>query len=421
MLLIKNAKIIHPGSKLNGKKRDLLIKEGRIDSIKAKITAPQAKVVNASGAFISIGWLDHGVQTSDPGFEHREDLASIAKSAAAGGFTGLACQPNTSPTIHSKSEVLYLKNNTRESIVDFYALGAISQNCEGVDITEMYDMNQAGAIAFSDGKKALQNGGLMMRALQYVKAFNGIVINHPHDYGIIKDGQMHEGKVSTSLGMKGFPAIAEELMLQRDIYLLEYTESRLHAANVSTANAVRQLKEAKAKGLDITCSTPIFNLIFEDNEVLNFDTNFKVLPPLREKKDIKALHSGLKNGTIDLISSNHIPLEQEAKDLEFPYAKFGAIGLETLYPLYNTHLSKIISTEDFVQKVAFNSRTAFDLSIPEIAEGALANLTIFHPKSEWTYTKKDIQSKSKNSPLIGHSFQGKVIGVINKGKHYFNH
>ena len=198
MLLIKNAKIIHPGSKLNGKKRDLLIKGGMIESIKTKISAPKAKVLDASGAFVSIGWVDHGVQTSDPGFEHREDLISIANAAAAGGFTGLACQPNTSPTIHSKSEVLYLKNNTRESIVDFYALGAISHNCEGQDITEMYDMNHAGAIAYTDGKKPLQNGGLMMRALQYVKAFNGIVINHPHDYGVIKDGQMHEGIVSTS-------------------------------------------------------------------------------------------------------------------------------------------------------------------------------------------------------------------------------
>jgi len=257
----------------------------------------------------------------------------------------------------------------------------------------------------------------MMRALQYVKAFDGIIINHPHDYAIIKDGQMHEGMVSTSLGMKGFPAIAEELMLQRDIYLTSYTESRLHVSNISTSNAVRQLKEAKSNGLRISCSVPIMNLIFDDNEVATFNTNFKVLPPLREKTDIKALRTGLKNGTIDLINSNHTPLELEAKDLEFPYAKFGAIGLETLYPLYNTYLSKVLSPEGFVQKVAFNSRTVFDLPIPEIAEGATANLTIFHPKTKWTFTKKDVHSKSHNTPFIGHSFEGKVLGVVNGGKY----
>ncbi|MEM8906536.1 MAG: dihydroorotase, partial [Bacteroidota bacterium] len=264
MLLIKNATIVHPDSKLNGKKRDLLIAEGKIVHIKTKIEAPNAEILEAKGVCVSVGWLDLGVQVGDPGFEHRETLASASAAAAAGGFTAIACQPNAHPVVHSKSEVLYLRRHAAQELVDFYPIGAISQNCEGIDITEMYDMSEAGAIAFSDGQKPVQHAGLLMRALQYVKAFDGLIINHPHDKSLAPAGQMHEGTVSTSLGMRGFPTIAEELMLQRDLYLLEYTDSRLHAANISTAGAVAQLRKAKARGLALSSSVAVMNLIADD-------------------------------------------------------------------------------------------------------------------------------------------------------------
>ena len=339
MLLIKNATILAPETTYHGKKRDLLIKKGQIVSIRAKIEEPRIKTLEAKGTYVSPGWMDLGVHVGDPGYEYREDLQSVTRAAAAGGFTAIAAQPNTHPAIHSKSEVLYLKKSMEDAIVDLYPLGAISQNCEGKDITEIYDMQQAGAIAFTDGKKAVQNGGLMMRALQYVKAIDGIIINPVYDESIAGKGQIHEGEMSTALGMKGIPALAEELMLQRDIYLLDYTESRLHVANVSTAGAVALIAEAKRKGMRITASVPAMNLAMSHEVLADFNTNYKVLPPLREATDIEALVKGLKSGTIDFIVSNHLPLEGEAKNLEFPYAQFGAIGLETLFPLLNTYLA----------------------------------------------------------------------------------
>ena len=240
--------------------------------------------------------MDVGTQVGDPGFEHREDLRTASKAAAAGGFTAIVPHPNTMPTIHSKSEVNYLKNKTEGDLVDFFPIGAISRDCEGKDITEMYDMHESGAVAFSDGQKTLQNSGLMMRALQYVKAFDGLVMNHPSDKALSQEGQMHEGKVSTSLGMKGIPSIAEELMVQRDLYLAEYTESRLHLFNISSERSVELLKNAKAKGIDVTASVPVLNLIYDETAIAEFDVNYKVLPPLREKSDIKALKRGIKNG-----------------------------------------------------------------------------------------------------------------------------
>ena len=416
MLLIKNVTILDTRSKHDGKKRDILIRNGKIESIKSKIDSPKAKVLNGLGAMVSIGWLDVGVQTGDPGFEHREDLRTVSAAAAAGGYTGIACWPNTSPSIHSKSEVLYLKNTAKNNLVDLFPIGAVSQNCKGVDITEMYDMHHAGAVAFSDGKKAIQNSGLMMRALQYVKAFDGTVMNHPHNADIAGNGQMHEGINSTSLGMKGIPRLAEELMVQRDIYLAEYTDSKLHLSNISSDTSETLIAAAKRKKIKVTSSVSILNLIFSDDKLTDFDTQFKVVPPLREARDIKALQLGLKNGTIDIITSNHRPVEEEGKNLEFFNADFGALGLQTTYSLYNTHLSKVIDAESFVEKVAIQPRKLLNIDLPLIEEGAVANLTIFDPNYEWSFSKKDILSKSKNSPAIGMELKGKVIGIVNNGK-----
>lgn len=420
MLLIKNAVIQSPGAPLDGKKRDVLIKKGIIESIRAKIEEPRIKTFDAKGAFISPGWMDIGVQVADPGYEHREDLESINRAAAAGGFTAIASQPNTQPTIQSKSEIHYLKSRMDDALVDIYPFGAVSENCQGKDITEIYDMHQAGAIAFTDGKRAIQNGGLMMRALQYVKAIDGIIVNPVFDESIGGSGQIHEGQMSTSLGMKGIPSLAEELMLQRDIYLLEYTASRLHVANISCAGSVELIGQAKKRGARISASVPAMNLVFTDEKLASFDTNFKVLPPLREATDVKALIKGIKSGVIDFISSNHIPWEGEHKNLEFPYAKFGAIGLETLFPLVHTFLRKQLTVTQLVTLLAINPRKVFDLEVPEIKEGANANLTIFNTNDVWKFSQADIYSKSSNTPFIGHEFVGRVLGVVNNGKVFLN-
>ena len=415
MLLLKQVKIIDPASRHHGKIRDVLVRKGHIEDIQSKISKPKAREIHLKGTCLSPGWIDVGVQVGDPGFEHREDLQTVAAAAAAGGYTGIVCQPNTSPVIHSKSEVSYLKNRTTDGIIDFYPIGAVSKNCAGEDLTEMNDMHHAGAVAFSDGKRPIQSSGLMKRALLYVKSFDGVVFNQPQDESLAAKGQMHEGIMSTMLGMKGIPVLAEEMMAQRDIRLAAYTNSQLHLSNISSSDVVNLIKNARQEGVKVTASVAAMNLTLEDEALVGFDTQYKVMPPLRSKKDIRALLKGLKNGTIDFISSNHIPLDEESKKVEFPYAGFGTIGLETTYALLNTYLGNQCSQEELVRWLSLNARSILGLPIPTIEEGAATNFTLFNPTEKWTYTADNVHSKSRNSPFIGTTFTGRVIGVGNKG------
>ena len=411
-LLIKNAILVDPASKLNGEKINLLIKKGHIEKIGKRLTADRAKVLDAEGAYLSVGWLDIGTSVGDPGFEHREDFKTIEKAALAGGYTAIACLPNTSPTIHSKSEVLYVKNRSEASAVDFLPIGAVSENCAGKDITEMYDMRAAGAVAFSDGKNPVQDSGLMMRALQYVQPFNGVILNQPLDKNIARNGQLHEGMVSTSIGLRGIPGMAEELIVQRDIYLSEYTASNLHLLNISTAESVRLVRQAKKKGVKVTASVAAMNLSHTDEFLSNFDSNFKVLPPLRSEKDRKALINGLKDGTIDCITTNHTPLDVEEKSLEFLYAKFGAIGLQTAFSLVCQAVGKTLSPLFVWEKLVSGPRQILGLKVPSVEVGEKANLTIFDPNKAWALEQTSVFSKSKNSPFIGKKLKGKVIATV---------
>ncbi|MEM7101963.1 MAG: dihydroorotase [Bacteroidota bacterium] len=419
-LLIKNARIITASGSRRRGQFDILIEKGKIASIGKAIKANVRKTIDLKGAFLSPGWFDVGAFTGDPGYEHKEDLTSVSKAAAAGGFTGVACLPNTNPVIHSKSEVLYVINKTNDQLVEFLPIGAVSQNCEGKEITEMYDMYAAGAVAFSDGFNAIQNSGLMMRSLLYVKPFDGVIINQAHDDHIAKGGQLNEGKVSTMLGLKGIPGIAEDLMVQRDLYLAEYTDSRLHLANLSCARSVALVKAAKSKGIRVTASVNPMNISFEDGALVSFDANLKVMPPIRSEKDRKALVKGLEDGTIDMISSNHIPQDSENKHLEFSYAGFGVIGLETTYAAMNTALKGKPGPEFFVEKLAIQPRNLLGIPVPKIEEGEPANLSFFDPKATWIFSKADISSKSSNSPFIGQKFSGKVIGVYNRSRLFLN-
>ena len=411
MLLIKNATIVDAESPLNGKKRDLLIEKGKIKKIGTRLSVEKAKVISATDLHISLGWFDVGVQSGEPGYEHQEDIATLTNAAAAGGYTGLACFPNTLPVVQAKAGILFLKNHS--TLVDLYPIGVVSQDCKGKDIAELYDMENAGAIAFSDGKYAIQSSGLMKRSLEYVKGIDSLIINHPHDEELAESGQMHEGSVSTSLGMKGLSAMAEEMMLKRDLDLLAYTDSRLHVHNISSAGAVALVKEAKKKGMNVTASVAAINLVYDHHALESFNTNFKVKPPLRTQADVKALIKGVKEGTIDGITTNHVPLEEEAKKLEFLYASFGMIGLETTFALLHTFLAKQLSLDLIIERFTYHSRRIVRLPVPKLEEGAMANLTLFAPNLAWTVTKKDIFSKSKNTPFIGQEMKGKVLGVIN--------
>jgi dihydroorotase len=372
------------------------------------------RVWEMPNACVSPGWMDIGAQGCDPGFEHREDLHSLAAAAAAGGFTAVACLPNTKPALHSKSEILYVKNKTAAGPVDVYPIGAVSVNCEGKDLAELYDMHAAGAVAFSDGAAPVQDAGLLLRALQYARAFNGLIINDPRHKTLSASGQMHEGLVSTSLGLKGIPALAESITVQRDLSLLEYAEGRLHLHLVSTAKSVALIRAAKKASLSVSCSVAAANLCFTDEQLGGFDSNWKVMPPLRSRTDIEALQEGLIDGTIDFICSNHTPWDEEAKNLEFPYASFGMTGLETAFAMCRTHTP--LTTELLIEKFSAGPRAVLQMPVPEIKTGSPASLTLFDPDASWIFTDNNLRSRSRNTPFLDQPLKGRVLGIVNKNR-----
>lgn len=415
-ILLKNVRIC-TDTEVSGP-RDILIRDGNIEIIRENIEPESGCEVRSFDrpAYVSPGWLDVGVHTGDPGYEHREDLQSAARAAAAGGFTAVASFPNTNPAVDSKSAIVYIQNKTAGSPVTFHPVGAVSVHAEGKDIAELYDMHAAGAVAFSDGRQPVQDAGLLLRALQYAQAFNGLIIHQPYHKTIAAGGQMHEGKLSTMLGMKGIPALSEEVTVQRDLSLLEYAGGRLHLHLLSTRKGVAMVRAAKAAGLPVTASVAVANLCFTDEQLREFDTNWKTLPPLRDDTHRQALLEGVADGTIDFICSNHTPWDTEAKNLEFPFAEFGMIGLETAFALCRTWLDKELPLTALVQKWAINPRRVLGLPVPAIKAGAPAELTIFDPDAVWTLTEADIRSKSQNTPFLGQELRGKMLGIVHNGQ-----
>ncbi|MCW3083894.1 MAG: dihydroorotase [Bacteroidetes bacterium] len=413
-ILIKQAHIIDPNSPHHGKTMDVLIENGTITSIKSKITADKnVKTIEAANLHLSNGWLDLQANFCDPGFEHKEDLQSGMKAAAAGGFTGVAVVSGTNPPVHSKAQIQYIKNNTDGAIVDVYPVGTTTQNREGKELSEMYDMQQAGAVAFSDDKNAIANAGILMRALLYSKNFDGLVMTHCDDKSISQDGKMNEGEISTRLGLKGIPALAEELMIARNISLAEYTDAPIHISNISTQRSVELIRQAKAKGLKVTSSVTAYNIALHDGLLTGFDSNYKLSPPLRTKTDLEAIRKGIADGTIDAITSDHRPQDIESKEVEFDHASNGMIGLQTAFGLINSNKGKV-KLETIIETLTSNPRNILKLKQPLIREGEPANITLFDPEQEYTLEKKHILSKSANTPFTGTTFKGKVIGIINK-------
>ena len=321
--------------------------------------------------------------------------------------------PNTQPPVHSKAEIEYLMNRAKNNLVDVYPLGALSYKREGRDLAEMYDMYQSGAKAFTDGNRPVQDAGLMERALLYTKGFNALVLSYPEDTAIAGKAKVHEGEVSTLLGMKGIPSLAEELMVARDLYLAEYTESRIHFSTISTERSVDLIREAKKKGLQVTCDVAVHHLLLTDEALMGFDSQYKVKPPLRTQKDVKALLRGLKDGTIDAIVSQHTPHEVEFKNVEFEVAEYGMISLQTAFAIA---LKAGLTAEMIVQKMALNPRKILNVEVPVIAEGQKANLVVFDTDTEWTYDKFNNRSKSYNSPFIGQKLTGSILLTYNNNK-----
>jgi dihydroorotase len=411
-LLVQSAKIIDPASPHHGKTQDILIENGKITEIKKSIPAGGIKkVVSANDLHASPGWFDMQANFCDPGYEHRESITSGIKAAIKGGFTGVAVMPSTNPTIYSKSQVEYIIGKSTGQIVDIYPVGAISHKLEGNDLAEMYDMKISGAVAFSDDIHPVMNAGLMHRALLYAKSFNGLIMSRCNDKSLSTGTDVNEGKSSVSIGIKGEPRIAEEIMLIRDLFLAQHTDARIHINSISVAGSISLIKSARKQGVIVTVSVNGYNLCLDDSEVLGFDSNYKVSPPLRGKEDIKALKKALAEGVIDVICSDHRPEDEESKKVEFDLATPGMIGIQTLYPIINMHSE--LSTEQIIEKISINPRKILGLKVPTIKEGEDANLTFFAPNEEWVFEEKNIASISKNTPFIGKKMRGKVIGVTN--------
>ncbi len=416
-LLLQQPTIIDPNSSHHKKERDLLIEEGQITKITEHISPDNyEQVYSLEGQYVSPGWLDTYAFLGDPGYEYKEDLQSSCSAAAHGGFTGVVCLPTTSPPLHSKSEIEYILNKSGPYPVDVWPLGSITRKGEGDSLTEMYDMNEAGAIAFSEGNYPIASTEIMLQALQYVKPFEGLIYNIPQDPTLAKNSVMHEGPVSTRLGLPGLPNIAEKVMIQRDLELLRYTHSRLHYPNISTAAGVKLIKSAKAEGLSITAGVSPYQLIFQDEALTTFDTRYKVFPPLRTKKDIEALKEGIAEGIIDVFCTNHQPHEAEVKEVEFNEAAFGMIHLETAFSAAYTYLQDYLSIEKLIEKWAVRPYELLGMPPPSLTSHSPANLTIFNPDKRWTVQAEDLHSKSSNSPFLGTTLQGKVTGIINENK-----
>ena len=416
-LLIQSVAILDPQSNYHGEVADVLIIDGKISEISKKVTVSDNHVtkIAAKGQYLSAGFFDLNVNFGEPGLETKEDINSGCNAAAAGGFTGLALMPNTQPPIHSKAEVSYLVNKAKNNLVDVYPLGCISHNRDGKELAEMFDMQQSGAIAFTDGNRPVSDSGLMSRALLYSKAFDGLIFSYAEDQNIASKGKMNEGVMSTFLGMKGNPSLAEELMISRDLYLAEYNDTRIHFSTISTSKSVELIRNAKKKGLKITCDVAAYHLTLTEDELAGFDSQYKVKPPLRTKTDLKALIAGLKDGTIDAIVSQHTPHEIEFKNVEFEIASYGMIGLQTALPLA---LQAGLPPELIVEKMAFAPRNILGLPIPKLEVGNSANFIVFNPTQEWILNENSNLSKSSNSPFMGESLKGKVNLVCNNGQYF---
>ena len=416
--LIKDCKIVDKRSKLNGKRVDILVEKGKIADLGKNLKDDKAKIIKGKNLHASIGWMDIGTHLGEPGYEHRETFESLSEAALAGGFTDLVTMPKSIPAIQSKAQIKNLILTGQSIGVDIHPLGALSNDLEGENITEFVDMHHSGALGFTDGLKPVVKGGLLLRALQYVKSFDGVILHHPNDESISNGDLIHEGIISTSMGMKGSPSLAEELTVYRDVQLNTYAESKLCLHLISAADSVSIIKNQKKKDQNLSAGVSYLSLIKTHEDLTDFDSNLKVKPILRSNNDKKALQKGLTNGTLDYISSNHVPLEIEKKHLEYPYASHGAIGLETAFAALNTYLTKAINLETIIEKITTGPRSIFNIEAPAIDVGAVAKLTVFDPTSEWVYNAESIKSTSRNSPFIGETFTGRVIATINGSNIY---
>ena len=407
--LLKNATIIDATSPYHKQKKDILISDGKLEKIANSIPEKDNyTVLELENLHVSCGWFDTSVSLGEPGYEERETIKNGLQVAAKSGFTSIAINANTFPVIDSKSDVEYLIHKASNTATNLYPIAALTKGSNGLEMAELYDMQQSGAIAFGDYNKPIENDNLMKIALLYAQNFNGLVLSFPKNNAIAGEGIANEGINSTRLGLKGIPALAEHIQIARDLFLLEYTGGKLHIPTISTTKSVTLIKEAKKKGLKITCSVAAHHLILTDDELYGFDSNFKTNPPLRTKEDIKALQKGIKSGEIDVITSDHNPIDIEHKKVEFSEAKDGLIGLESAFGAVNS----VLDLEDFISCFTSKPKEIFGIENHSIQEGNIADISLFNPELVITFTEKSILSTSRNSAFINKKLKGKVYGIF---------
>lgn len=423
-LLLKNVRPI--GTDFDGTEElDIRITEGAISEIGTDLNSKENEASHdAGGAYLSGGWMDMHVHLREPGFEHKETIKTGCAAAAFGGFTEVACMPNTNPPIHTRDVVEFIKKEAEDLPVEVHPIGCVSKEREGDSIAEMADMKEGGAVAFSDDGDPVFNSQLMRIALEYSSMLDMPIINHEEDLKLSRPGHMHEGRVSARLGLDGTPGIAEETMIARDILLAEFTGGHIHVAHISTAKAVELVRQAKAEGINITTEVcpHHFDLTDEEIERRDFDTNVKMHPPLRTQEDVDAMIEGLADGTIDAICTDHAPHAIEEKEVEFIYAPNGIIGLETAWAVSVRQLleSGVLSLGDLLKKFIEKPREILNLKVPQIKEGADANLTLFNIDEQWTYDVELVKSKSTNSPYLGDQMLGRAEAIYNRGRFVIN-
>ena len=411
-VLIKSATIIDSKSDFHNKTVDILVENNIISNIANRIKNPKKyKEISLDNLHVSQGWFDSSVSFGEPGFEERETIDNGLKTAAKSGFTAVALNANTNPVISTNTDVSFLKSKADNHAVDLYPIGALTKHSDGKHLAELYDMHNAGAVAFGDYQKPISNPNVMKIALQYASNFGGLVCSFPQEETIAGQGAMNENVTSTSIGLKGIPALAEELQVARDLFLLEYTGGKLHTPTISTAKSVELIRAAKKQKLDVSCSVAIHNLIFTDDNLEDFDTHFKVSPPLRTQEDINALILGVKDGTIDMVSSDHNPLDIELKKIEFDFAACGTIGLESAFGALNS----IFTTKTAIS-ILTKGKERFGIKTSPINIGNTLNITLFNPELKYDFSKKDIISKSKNTIFDTYPLKGKPYGIVSNGK-----
>ena len=415
-LIIRKATIVDPQSPFHNQTVDLKITNGSFEKIGTSLPKSDShQEFQHKGLHISQGWFDTSVSLGEPGFEDRETIANGLEVAAKSGFTGIALQPNTYPIIDNQSQVHFVKQKANGFATALFPIGALTKASEGKDLAELFDMKNSGAIAFGDYGKSLSNANLMKIGLQYVQDFDGLVIAYSQDEDIKGNGVANEGVVSTRLGLKGIPNLAEELIIARNLFLLEYTGGKLHIPTISTAKSVVLIKEAKKKGLNVTCSVAVHHLVLTDEKLEGFDSRYKVSPPLRTEADRKALIAGIKDNTIDSITSDHNPIDIENKKMEFDLAKNGTIGLESAFGALQTVLPLDIT----INKLTFGKKL-LNIESQSVAEKNKVSISLFTTDNNWTFEKENILSKSKNSAFLEQPMKGKAIGIYNQGKLVIN-